>query len=162
MSYHTVCSPRGREKMSRKILGDLEWIGFGFRFTVKFQKVYFFFFLLIPHLFPKPSCCEVQKKKKSILYNQIIQSDGNFKSCCTPETHIMLCLSFVVLQLLSHVQLFATPWTAACQASLSSCQLYPNKKKKGNRVNLGHCQAHYEVVRMMVKSQLWICLWYSW
>ena len=26
----------------------------------------------------------------------------------------------VVVQLLSHVQLFATPWTAACQASLSS------------------------------------------
>ena len=25
----------------------------------------------------------------------------------------------VVVQLLSHVQLFATPWTAACQASLS-------------------------------------------
>ena len=27
--------------------------------------------------------------------------------------------SFVVVQLLSHVQLFATPWTAARQASLS-------------------------------------------
>ena len=27
--------------------------------------------------------------------------------------------SFVVVQLLSHVWLFATPWTAACQASLS-------------------------------------------
>ena len=26
---------------------------------------------------------------------------------------------FVVLQLISHVQLFANPWTAACQASLS-------------------------------------------
>ena len=26
---------------------------------------------------------------------------------------------FVVVQLLSHVQLFRTPWTAACQASLS-------------------------------------------
>ena len=26
---------------------------------------------------------------------------------------------FVVVQLLSHVRLFATPWTAACQASLS-------------------------------------------
>ena len=28
-------------------------------------------------------------------------------------------LVVVVIQLLSHVQLFATPWTAACQASLS-------------------------------------------
>ena len=29
-------------------------------------------------------------------------------------------MSDIVVQLLSHVQLFATPWTAACQASLSS------------------------------------------
>ena len=28
-------------------------------------------------------------------------------------------VTFVVVQLLSHVQLFATPWTVACQASLS-------------------------------------------
>ena len=28
-------------------------------------------------------------------------------------------MAFVVVQLLSHVQLFATPWTAECQASLS-------------------------------------------
>ena len=26
---------------------------------------------------------------------------------------------YIVVQLLSHVQIFATPWTAACQASLS-------------------------------------------
>ena len=36
----------------------------------------------------------------------------------------MLCLGkffslLVVVQLLSHVQLFATPWIATCQASLS-------------------------------------------
>ena len=30
-----------------------------------------------------------------------------------PQTHIV-----VVFQLLSHVQIFASPWTAACQASL--------------------------------------------
>ena len=30
-----------------------------------------------------------------------------------------LCLSYVVVQLLSHIQLFATPWTEAHQASLS-------------------------------------------
>ena len=28
-------------------------------------------------------------------------------------------LNFVVVQLLSHVRLFATPWAAACQTSLS-------------------------------------------
>ena len=27
--------------------------------------------------------------------------------------------AFVAVQLLSHVQLFMTPWTAACQASMS-------------------------------------------
>ena len=27
--------------------------------------------------------------------------------------------AFVAVQLLSHVQLFMTPWTAACQASIS-------------------------------------------
>ena len=42
----------------------------------------------------------------------------------SPGKLSMLCLVkffslFVVVQLLSHVQLFATPWTAACQASLS-------------------------------------------
>ena len=51
---------------------------------------------------------------------------------------------FSSVQSFSHVQLFATSWTAACQASLSSCQLYPNKKKTGKRVNLGQCQVHYE------------------
>ena len=34
------------------------------------------------------------------------------------EPHRLLEI-FVVVQLLSHVQLFVTPWTAACQASLS-------------------------------------------
>ena len=31
----------------------------------------------------------------------------------------MMCIAFVVVQSLNHVQLFATPWTAARQASLS-------------------------------------------
>ena len=38
------------------------------------------------------------------------------------QRHMKRCLTslnIVVVQLLSHVQLFATPWTAACQASLS-------------------------------------------
>ena len=34
-------------------------------------------------------------------------------------TGTRLLSNFIVVQLLSHVQLFATPWTAACQASLS-------------------------------------------
>ena len=35
------------------------------------------------------------------------------------KTNIMAAGSINSIQLLSHVQLFATPWTAACQASLS-------------------------------------------
>ena len=33
--------------------------------------------------------------------------------------NLLYSLIFIVVQLLSHVWLFATPWTAACQASLS-------------------------------------------
>ena len=33
--------------------------------------------------------------------------------------HVVHDISSTSVQLLSHVQLFATPWTAACQASLS-------------------------------------------
>ena len=36
-----------------------------------------------------------------------------------PKFSIVLLDIFVVVELLSHVWLFATPWTAACQASLS-------------------------------------------
>ena len=32
---------------------------------------------------------------------------------------MLLCYTLLSVQSLSHVQLFATPWTAACQASLS-------------------------------------------
>ena len=35
------------------------------------------------------------------------------------EDNNVVDLTFVVFQLLKHVQLFVTPWTAACQASLS-------------------------------------------
>ena len=40
---------------------------------------------------------------------------------CSPETTITLLIGyqFSSVQSLSHVQLFATPWIAACQASLS-------------------------------------------
>ena len=38
--------------------------------------------------------------------------------CCTPKTNVML-IQFNSVQSISRVQLFAIPWTAACQASLS-------------------------------------------
>ena len=33
--------------------------------------------------------------------------------------HVVICRVVVVVQSFSHVQLYASPWTAACQASLS-------------------------------------------
>ena len=42
--------------------------------------------------------------------------------CCPPETYHSIVNQYqykIVFQSLSRVQLFATPWTAACQASLS-------------------------------------------
>ena len=36
-----------------------------------------------------------------------------------------------VVQLLNHVQLFATPWTAVCQASLSFIICYLKSRQKG-------------------------------
>ena len=38
---------------------------------------------------------------------------------CSPGTTTVLLISYSVVQLPSHVRLFVTPWTAACQASLS-------------------------------------------
>ena len=38
----------------------------------------------------------------------------------TPHRSFDMCTLFVVVQSLSHVRLFATPWTAACQAPLPS------------------------------------------
>ena len=40
-------------------------------------------------------------------------------SACTPASNHSETISFSSLQLLSHIRLFATPWTAAHQASLS-------------------------------------------
>ena len=37
----------------------------------------------------------------------------------TPYFISLVCVSVIVVQSLSHVQLFVTPWTEACQASLS-------------------------------------------
>jgi len=46
-------------------------------------------------------------------------TDNNWHNCKAMSVHLLLIISIVIVQLLSRVQLFATPWTAACQASLS-------------------------------------------
>ena len=43
----------------------------------------------------------------------------NCRGACLPDSHFSLSVQFSSVQSLSHVQLFATPWTAAHQASLS-------------------------------------------
>ena len=66
------------------------------------------------------------------LHTDLAQGDGRYYSfwACLPHTtavvilllfSVEICFSFciVVVQSLSHVQLFVIPWTAACQASLS-------------------------------------------
>ena len=44
---------------------------------------------------------------------------GHFEQCQTHSIFITSGVSFSSVQLLSHVLLFVTPWTAACQDSLS-------------------------------------------
>ena len=51
----------------------------------------------------------------------MMPTEAYLSSLCRPSpTFIAYCLhyQFSSVQLLSHVQLFATPWTAACQVSL--------------------------------------------
>ena len=91
------------------------------------------------------ACCSLWGRKESDTTEQLswtdsIQPKDNnndkilvfyityFKIVSTPLCYLILSMLLIVdgifmsissVQLLSHVQLFATPWTAACQASLS-------------------------------------------
>ena len=72
---------------------------------------------LLPHHQPistKPHTCSPHRK--CYPYKLLPQINGEFG---VSERELPIRLAFVVVQLLSHVQLFATVWTAACQASLS-------------------------------------------
>ena len=53
-------------------------------------------------------------------------SEKSWQLCCS-KAHI-LSVQFSSVQSLSHVQLFATPWTAACQASLSITNSWSSPK----------------------------------
>ena len=60
------------------------------------------------------------KKKKILLKKtrnreEFSQLDRQY----LPKKHVVRILQFSSVQLLSHVQLFVTPWTAACEDSLS-------------------------------------------
>ena len=58
------------------------------------------------------------KWKKSILVSNTGFPKSHLQSSCV-ELTVHFLIQFSSVQLLSHVQLFAIPWTAACQASLS-------------------------------------------
>ena len=51
-------------------------------------------------------------------WEKIIARTHLIKGCYPKYTKVILLASVVVSQLLSPVQLFETPWTAACQASV--------------------------------------------
>ena len=69
-----------------------------------FLSFYFFWFIFLPIIF------------RIHLYSVIIYSVKWIAASC----HFTPICFHVVVQLLSHVQLFASPWTTACQAPLSS------------------------------------------
>ena len=53
--------------------------------------------------------------------------------CVLLSLHLLICLVILVVQSLSHVRLFATPWTAAHQAPLSSTiSLVPVPRSPGH------------------------------
>ena len=63
-------------------------------------------FLFFLRLYLKDSCQSFTLRSFMVIYVYVC-------------TYIKFTFSISSVQLLSHVQLFATPWTAACQASLS-------------------------------------------
>ena len=106
------------------------------------------FFKIVP---PKTNFWLIIAQQTSIHINCFMAEGGHTSGSPISKMHIvgegpgetpsaLRCLSYLInsfltgiksvqfssVQLLSHVQLFATPWTAACQASLSitnSCSL---------------------------------------
>ena len=67
--------------------------------------------------------CEVYVKEV-VVFNYIVEQNSLCKHNTRPLNVTFQCkftfYQFVVVQWLSHVWLFAAPWTAACQAPLSS------------------------------------------
>ena len=67
--------------------------------------------------------CEVYVKEV-VVFNYIVEQNSLCKHNTRPLNVTFQCkftfYQFVVVQSLSHVWLFAAPWTAACQAPLSS------------------------------------------
>ena len=92
--------------------------------TLKLMILYFIacFQLAKPSLFPILPLSEWHSLSYNISQNPRIHSWHFFLPCASYSIHpsiVFYILQFSSVQLLSHVWLFATPWTAACQASLS-------------------------------------------
>ena len=58
-------------------------------------------------------------RKNKIIMKVIARREIFWGQVCCLNSHISSSLHILVVQSLSHVQLFVTPWTAICQASLS-------------------------------------------
>ena len=60
-----------------------------------------------------------QELQNSQCFKEIIQVKCKLNYKISPPSSSALTSQYVVVWLFSHVQLFVTPWTAACKASLS-------------------------------------------
>ena len=58
-----------------------------------------------------------------------------FKSCQLTDLLIEIIIQFSSVQSLSHVWLFAMPWTTACQESLSIKEEFINKREIYKQIN---------------------------
>ena len=71
---------------------------------------------------PECSLEGLMLKLKLQYFGHLMRRTDSFESSKSLHSYYRMTIYlwiFVVVQLLSHVQLFANPWTAACQASLS-------------------------------------------
>ena len=77
-----------------------------------------------------PKCPYNPKQPKQIQRNPYQNTCGTFHRTRTnnPQVYMEPSAQFSSVQSLSHVQLFATPWTAAHQASLSSTNSWSSPK----------------------------------
>ena len=78
----------------------------------------FFFFFLVFSLSTTVLCTYKNVNTHSI-FVPFLQNGSTLYICFTALSFFNCGLQFSSVQLLSRVRLFATPWTAACQASLS-------------------------------------------
>ena len=86
---------------------------------IKEQLIFYLFFFLVFSLSTTVLCTYKNVNTYSI-FVPFLQNGSTLYICFTALSFFNCGLQFSSVQLLSRVRLFASPWTAACQASLSS------------------------------------------